>query len=124
MTATSSTIDADGWLTLTAPVAVKTGITVAAPPSWLADHRFQILDQHALIALNRRIARLRTSGSMPVIKTMDTIYRKHASLCRYDAQSNRVELPTHIKDAFAPLPCPVTIANEDGHLTIRKHSTP
>jgi|GEM_PF-5255989 len=113
-------IDAHGWLTLPLRVHVKSGITVAAPPSWLKQPKFQILDQHALIALNRRIARLRTSGAMPVIKTMETIYRKHASLCCFDPATNRVELPQSVTQAFAPLPCPVIITTDDGHLTVCK----
>lgn len=119
MDAQITTIDADGWLTLPWPVVVKTGITVACPPSWLEARKFQILDQHALIALNRRIARLRTSGSMPVVHTMETIYRKHAALCRYTAQGNRLQLPLRVRAAFGPLPCEVRIVNEDGYLTVR-----
>ncbi|WP_323035429.1 hypothetical protein [Pararhodobacter sp.] len=95
-------------------------ITLAAPPAWLAGGKFQILDDHAMIAVTRRIARLRTSGSMPVVQTMETIYRKHAQKCPFDAANNRLTLPRQIAAAFAPLPCAVTITRQDGHLTLRK----
>lgn len=116
----AATIDAQGWLSLPVPVVVKTMITVAAPPAWLAAQKFQILDQSALISITRRIARLRTSGSMPVVQTMETIYRTHASMCRFDRVGNRMELPKQIRTAFGPLPCAVTITKQDGHLTVRK----
>jgi len=113
-------IDADGWLSLPLPVSVKTMITVAAPPKWLEGGKFQILDQHAQISVTRRIARMRTSGMGPMVTTMETIYRKHAAQCRYEAAGNRLELPKRVRDAFAPLPCAVTISKDDGHLTVRK----
>lgn len=117
--AIACTIDAEGWITLPCPVVVKTGLTLACPPSWLAAGKAQILDHHALITLNRRIARLRTSGMMPMVTTLETIYRKHAVLCRHDPGGNRIELPPRIRDAFGPLPAPITITPEDGHLTLR-----
>lgn len=116
---TDATVDEDGWLDLPCPVAVKTGLILACPPSWLAAGKAQILDHHALIAINRRIARLRTSGMMPMVTTLETIYRTHAVLCRHDPKGNRVELPPRVRAAFSPLPAPVTITPEDGHLTLR-----
>jgi len=124
-------IDADGWLVL--PVrpgqktgskpGLQTGLMVACAPSWLAAGKLQILDNPALIAINRRIARLRTSGAMPLVQTLETLYRKHTVLCRYDPARNRIALPKRITDAFGPLPCTVDISNDDGHLTVRKSPT-
>ena len=41
---TDATVDEDGWLDLPCPVAVKTGLILACPPSWLAAGKAQILD--------------------------------------------------------------------------------
>lgn len=113
-------LDAEGWLTLPMPVAVKTGILVACPPSWLVAGKFEILDQHAVMALNRRIARLRTSGAMPVVQTMEAIYRQHALLCRFDPAGNRLQLPPRLALALGPLPCTLVLDGTDGHLSARK----
>lgn len=116
----TTTLDADGWLTLTTPIVAKSTVLVACPPGWLTAPKFQIVDHDTLIAITRRIARMRTSGMMAMVQTMETIYRKHGAHCRYDAATNRVELPRPLREAFTPLPCRVTITRDDGPLTVRK----
>ncbi|WP_417589680.1 hypothetical protein [Pararhodobacter oceanensis] len=121
---TDTTLDTDGWLTLPFQPAVKPGVrtalTLACAPSWLAEGKAQILDHHALIAINRRIAKLRTSGAMEVVTTLETLYRKHTALCPYDAKANRIQLPARVVAALGPAPCTLQVSKEDGHLTLRK----
>jgi len=116
----TTTIDADGHLLL--PPSLRRGnrLTIACPPAWLRDGKFQLVDRNTMIAITHRIARMRTSGAMANVAVMETAYRTHASSCRVDPGTGTLHLPARLRDRFAPLPCTVILIDRDGPITVAR----
>jgi hypothetical protein len=116
----TTTIDAQGNLLLPRALLGENRLTIACPPAWLADGKFQLVDHNTMIAITHRIARMRTSGAMANVAMMEAAYRTHASSCRIDPDSGTVHLPARLRARFAPLPCAVTLTDRDGPVTVSR----